>query len=113
MAHVFLSLGQLAQVQEVANAAVSALDRQSTTPEVLSLRGAFRLVLAITAARDNDRSQAYAYLDRAREIAAQIGEDRNDFGTEFGHKHGPACCSHCRRTWRRRIGPRPRTQHRP
>jgi hypothetical protein len=84
MAHVFLSLGQLAQVQTVASAAVSGLDRQVTTPEVLSLRGAFRLVLAVTAARENDRTQAYAYLDQAREIASQLGEDRNDFGTEFG-----------------------------
>ena len=84
MAHVFLSLGQLAQVQTVASTAVSSLDRQGTTPEVLSLRGAFRLVLAVTAARENDRTQAYAYLDRARDIASQLGEDRNDFGTEFG-----------------------------
>ena len=52
--------------------------------EVLSLRGAFRLVLAIAAAGDNDRAQAYAYLDESRDIAARIGEDRNDFGTEFG-----------------------------
>ena len=84
MAHVFLSLGQLAQVQTVASAAVSGLDRQVTTPEVLSLRGAFRLVLAVAAARENDRAQAYTYLDQAREIASQPGEDRNDFGTEFG-----------------------------
>jgi transcriptional regulator with XRE-family HTH domain len=85
MAHVFLSLGQLAQVQAVAAAAAAGLDRQqNATPEVLSLRGAFRLVLAIAAARENDRSQAYAYLDQAREIASLIGADRNDFGTEFG-----------------------------
>ena len=84
MAHVFLSLGLLAQAQGVASATAHGLDQQSATPEVLSLRGAFRLVLAITAARENDRTQAYAYLDQARHIAAQIGEDRNDYGTEFG-----------------------------
>lgn len=84
MAHVFLSLGLLSQAQAGASATADGLDQQSTTPEVLSLRGAFRLVLAITAARENDRAQAYAYLDQARNIAAQIGEDRNDFGTEFG-----------------------------
>jgi tetratricopeptide (TPR) repeat protein len=84
MAHVFLSLGQLPQAQAVAGAAASGLDRQPDTTEVLSLRGAFRLVLAIAAARDNERTRAYAYLDQARAIAAQIGEDRNDFGTEFG-----------------------------
>lgn len=84
MAHVFLSLGQLSQVQAVAKATISGLDQQKETPETLSLRGAFRLVLAVATARDNDRTQAYAYLDQAREIAIQIGEDRNDFGTEFG-----------------------------
>ena len=84
MAHVFLSLGLLAQAQAVASATASGLDRQSSTPEALSLRGAFRLVLAIAAARENDRAQAYAYLDQARDIAAQIGEDRDDYGTEFG-----------------------------
>jgi transcriptional regulator with XRE-family HTH domain len=84
MAHVFLALGQLSQVQAVGTAAVSGLEHQPETTEVLSLRGAFRLVLAIAAARDNDRAQAYAYLDQARDIAASIGEDRNDFGTEFG-----------------------------
>jgi transcriptional regulator with XRE-family HTH domain len=84
MAHVFLSLGLLSQAQAVASATANGLDQQSATPEVLSLRGAFRLVLAIAAARENDRTQAYAYLDQARDIAAQMDGDRNDFGTEFG-----------------------------
>lgn len=46
--------------------------------------GAFHLLLAIAAARDNDRPQAHEHLDQARKIAARIGEDRDDFGTEFG-----------------------------
>jgi hypothetical protein len=57
--------------------------REPTT-EALSLVGAFHLVLAIAAARDNDRLQAYEHLDQARKIADRIGEDRDDFGTEFG-----------------------------
>lgn len=84
MAHVFLSLGYLSQVQAVAAASAEALERQEETPGVLSLRGAFQLVLAVAAARDNDRTAAYGHLGRARELAAQLGEDRNDFGTEFG-----------------------------
>jgi hypothetical protein len=84
MAHVFLSLGLLAQAQTVASGTASGLDQQTATPEALSLRGAFRLVLAIAAARENDRNQACAYLDQARAIAAELGEDRNDYGTEFG-----------------------------
>jgi hypothetical protein len=48
------------------------------------LEGAFHLVLAIAAARDNDRLQAAQHIERASEIASQIGEERDDFGTEFG-----------------------------
>lgn len=87
MAHVFLGLGQLAQAQAVAQPAVESLkDRAATdaSPEVLSLWGAFHLVLAIAAARDNDRAKAREHLRHAQEIADRIGEDRNDFGTEFG-----------------------------
>jgi hypothetical protein len=48
------------------------------------LCGAFHLVLAIAAARDNDRLQAHEHLDQAGKIADRIGEDRDDFDTEFG-----------------------------
>ena len=87
MAHAFLSLGQLAQAEAVASASAKGLEKRAAeepTPETLSLLGAFHLVLAITAARENDRPQAHAHLDQAREIADRMGEDRNDFGTEFG-----------------------------
>jgi transcriptional regulator with XRE-family HTH domain len=87
MAHVFLSLGQLAQAQAVAQSSVESLEERAATdanPEVLSLWGAFYLVLAIAAARDNDRTKAHEYIRHAQEIADRIGEDRNDFGTEFG-----------------------------
>jgi hypothetical protein len=52
--------------------------------ETLSLYGAFHLVLAVAAARENDRSAARGFLDVARAIADQLGTDRNDYGTEFG-----------------------------
>jgi len=87
MAHVFLALGQTDQAHRVATEAVEALGQQAHTqpePEVLSLYGAFHLVLAIAAARDNERTDAHGYLDTARGIADRLGEDRNDFGTEFG-----------------------------
>jgi hypothetical protein len=54
------------------------------TPEALSLNGAFHLVLAITAAREDDRQQAVTHLAHAHQIAASLAEDRNDYGTEFG-----------------------------
>jgi len=87
MAHVFLTLRQTGQAQAVASAAIRGLEQQAAgtpTTETLSLCGAFHLVLAIAAARDNDRAQAHEHLDQARKIAKRIGEDRDDFGTEFG-----------------------------
>jgi hypothetical protein len=92
MAHVFLSLGQLDQAQQVATATSHALEpviSASNPPvEALSLYGALRLVLAIAAARDNDRTQAHQHLDAARGIAERTGEDRDDYGTEFGPSNG-------------------------
>ncbi len=88
MAHVFLSLDQIGQAQQVAAATAAALEPVTTaadaTPEALSLYGACQLVLAITAARDNDRSSAYRHLDLARQTAEKVGEGRDDYGTEFG-----------------------------
>jgi outer membrane PBP1 activator LpoA protein len=51
---------------------------------VLSLYGALHLVLAVAAAGDNERRQAHDHLGTARAIAGQLGEDRDDYGTEFG-----------------------------
>lgn len=87
MAHVFLSLGQIDQAEAVARDSVNALEQRiaaEPTPQALSLTGAFHLVLAIAAARDNNRDEALSHLDRAREIASITGDDRNDFDTEFG-----------------------------
>jgi transcriptional regulator with XRE-family HTH domain len=87
MAHTFLTLGQIGQAQAVASTVVTGLEQRvarEPTAETLSLCGAFHLVLAIAAARDNDRLQAHEHLDHAQQIADRIGEDRNDFGTEFG-----------------------------
>jgi tetratricopeptide (TPR) repeat protein len=87
MAHVFLSLGQISQAEQVANTTSQALQPLIDTEpsaEVLSLFGAFHLVLAIAAARDNDRNEAHDHLETARGIARKLNEDRNDYDTEFG-----------------------------
>lgn len=87
MAHVFMSLRQLGQAQQAAEAASNALEPRTgdgADAEELSLYGALQLVLSVVAARDNDRSRAHAHLDKARQAADRLGEDRNDFGTEFG-----------------------------
>ncbi|MFJ2576759.1 transcriptional regulator [Kitasatospora aureofaciens] len=46
--------------------------------------GALHLVLALAAARAGQREQARKELANAREVAARLGEDRNDFNLEFG-----------------------------
>jgi hypothetical protein len=87
MARVFLTVRQTEQAQAVASAAIHGLEQQAEgepTTETRSLCGAFHLVLAIAAARDNDRPRAHEHLNQARKIADRIGEDRDDFGTEFG-----------------------------
>jgi transcriptional regulator with XRE-family HTH domain len=95
MAHVFLSLDQLGQAHQVAEATAAALEPRvhirgrgrpagAGTPEAQSLYGACQLILAITAARDNDRTTAYHHLDLARGVARELGEGRDDYGTEFG-----------------------------
>jgi transcriptional regulator with XRE-family HTH domain/tetratricopeptide (TPR) repeat protein len=87
MAHVFLSLGQIAQAQEAAESSLGALAAypgQERSREALSLTGAFHLVLAIAAARDNDRQAASSHLAAASAAAGQVGEGQNDYGTEFG-----------------------------
>jgi hypothetical protein len=88
MAHVVLSLDQVGQAQQVAAATAAALeprDRASDSPpEARSLYGACQLVLAITAARDNDRTTAHRHLDIARATAEKVGGGSDDYGTEFG-----------------------------
>jgi hypothetical protein len=87
MAHVFLTFARLARPRLSPAPLSAARDEQAhetPTTETLSLCGAFHLVLAIAAARDNDRAQAHEHLNQAHMIAKRIGEDRDDFGTEFG-----------------------------
>jgi tetratricopeptide (TPR) repeat protein len=96
MAHVFLGLGMISQVQKVATGAMSALGDLIIMPsdtirikdnadiEAVSLYGAFNLILAVAAAHENQRSEARSHLDTARAVASYVGDGRNDFGTEFG-----------------------------
>jgi hypothetical protein len=88
MAHVFLSLDQIGQAQQVAAATSAALEPltkgTNAVPEAQSLYGACQLVLAIAATRDDDRTAAYRHLDLARQIAGRVGDGRDDYGTEFG-----------------------------
>lgn len=88
MAHVFLTLSEVSQARQAAGEAIQALhpaiSGKNAQVEALSLNGACHLVLAIAAAQDNDRTMAHQHLDQARELAQRIGQDRDDYGTEFG-----------------------------
>jgi enamine deaminase RidA (YjgF/YER057c/UK114 family) len=50
----------------------------------MSLQGGLTLQRGIIAARTNDAGTAYGQLERAGQIAGQLGEGRNDYNTEFG-----------------------------
>lgn len=88
MAHAFLGLLRYEQAERVAQTAIDALrpriEHKDCMPEELSLFGAMHLVLAIIAAREGSRATARARVEEARKIADRIGENRNDFNTEFG-----------------------------
>jgi transcriptional regulator with XRE-family HTH domain len=72
--------------QHTAATALAAIEPLVRTgdPRAASVAGALRLQLGVTAARVNDAETAYAELEKARRLADVIGEDRNDFNTEFG-----------------------------
>ncbi|MBO1415434.1 helix-turn-helix transcriptional regulator [Streptomyces sp. FH025] len=88
LAHVFVRLRRLDQADHTAGGAVTALrthmSATNPTPETLSVLGSLHLVLALAAARGGQREQARKEIANAREVAAQLGEDRNDFNLEFG-----------------------------
>jgi len=87
MAHVFLSLGLIQQTQKVALSAASALESRIDSDsdiETLSLYGAFHLVLAVAASRENERAETHEHIATAREVATRVGSGHNAFGTEFG-----------------------------
>ncbi|BCL29352.1 helix-turn-helix domain-containing protein [Streptomyces aurantiacus] len=88
MAHAFMRQQHMDQAEQAARSAVEVLSPRVDDPacpaEELSLLGAMNLVLAVINAREGNRSETHVRLNRARELAARLGEDRNDFDTEFG-----------------------------
>ncbi|MFE2105170.1 helix-turn-helix domain-containing protein [Kitasatospora sp. NPDC059463] len=89
LAHAFVRLQRLDQAEHAAGKGVTALRTYISaagppSPEALSVLGSLHLVLALAAARAGQREQARKELTAAREVAALLGEDRNDFNLEFG-----------------------------
>ncbi|MFC5666858.1 helix-turn-helix domain-containing protein [Kitasatospora misakiensis] len=89
LAHAFVRLRRLDQAEHAAGKAIAALRAHVSaagrpSPEALSVLGSLHLVLALAAARAGQREKARKELSDAREVAALLGEDRNDFNLEFG-----------------------------
>lgn len=88
MGHAFLTLRRIDQAEHVASRAIDALrpltEREDCQPEVLSLYGAMHLLLAVVHAQEGKRAETRQTIGQARDIAALIGADRNDYNTEFG-----------------------------
>jgi len=83
---VFIAARHYDQSEETARTAADALRPLSDDgdPQAMSLWGALTLQRAIIASRVNDPAAAYSYLERAAQVAARLGEGRNDYNTEFG-----------------------------
>jgi transcriptional regulator with XRE-family HTH domain len=83
---VFIAARHYDQAEETARTAADALRSlaENGDPQATSLWGALTLQRAVIASRVNDSAAAYSYLERAAQVAARLGEGRNDYNTEFG-----------------------------
>lgn len=88
LAHAFVRLKHLDQAEHATTMAVNALRRyvedHEPTPQHLSVLGSLHLMLALIHARAGERTTARKQIEKARQVARQLGEDRNDFNLEFG-----------------------------
>jgi transcriptional regulator with XRE-family HTH domain len=83
---VFIAARHYGQAEETARTAADALSTMTGegNKQAMSLQGGLTLQRAVIAARTNDADTAYGQLERASQIAGQLGEGRNDYNTEFG-----------------------------
>jgi transcriptional regulator with XRE-family HTH domain len=85
MVHAFVRLRALGQAEHAAQTAIQALEEQDArSSEALSVLGSLHLSLALVRARASARTEAKDEIAKARAIAEQLGENRNDFNLEFG-----------------------------
>jgi transcriptional regulator with XRE-family HTH domain len=86
LAHVFLRSGRIEEATSLLTTGIDALEPglSHATPAHLSVWGAMLLTGAITAAKRNDRADAWAYVREARKAAERLGQDANYLATAFG-----------------------------
>jgi transcriptional regulator with XRE-family HTH domain len=87
LAQAFLSAGQLDQAERVVSVMAAGLEpkaRRDSPPELLSVWGTLNLIWAIIATRQGQERAALDFMGKAETAAKWLGEDRDDFGTQFG-----------------------------
>jgi tetratricopeptide (TPR) repeat protein len=86
LVHVFLAARHYNQAEETARTAADALQSRADDgdPQAMALWGGLTLQRAVIASRVNDPDAAYSHLERAAQVAARLGDGRNDYNTEFG-----------------------------
>lgn len=84
--HALLANGRYDDALELGNTAAAWLASQVSVhdPVALSLLGMIHLRAAVAAARHQDRPTATGLLDRAEELASDLGSDENYWQTGFG-----------------------------
>ncbi|MGW5467410.1 hypothetical protein [Streptomyces chartreusis] len=84
--HALLANGRYDDALELGNTAAAWLSSQVTEsdPAALSLLGMIHLRAAVAAARHQDRPTATGLLNRAEELAEDLGSDENYWQTGFG-----------------------------
>jgi transcriptional regulator with XRE-family HTH domain len=83
---VFINARHYDQAEETARTAAEALQPMADQgdSQAMSLWGGLNLQRAIVAAHVNDPDLAYSQLERVSQVAARLGEGRNEYNTEFG-----------------------------
>lgn len=83
---VFINARHFGQAEETARTAAEALQSLADQgdQQAMSLWGGLTLQRAVIAAHINDADLAYDQLERANQVAAQLGEGHNEYNTEFG-----------------------------
>ncbi|MEU3962632.1 helix-turn-helix transcriptional regulator [Streptomyces buecherae] len=80
----FLAIGEHEEAGAIIDGALTELDRCATSPEQVSLKGAFHLKASLNHARASEPKSAEKHLALAGKLAETLGGDRNDFQLQFG-----------------------------
>lgn len=81
----FLSIGEHDEAGAIIDDALTALGTmRADSPEKVSLTGAFHLKASLNHARATDSEAAERHLEKAKQQAELLGDDRNDFELQFG-----------------------------